>query len=52
LELVVEDTFAVFIYINNLIGYLALCSESVEEESITSRDDKLQCKNRLPGLVA
>jgi hypothetical protein len=34
LELVVEDTFAVFIYINNLIGYLALCSESVEQESI------------------
>jgi hypothetical protein len=36
LELVVEDAFAVFIYINNSIGYLALCSESVEQESITS----------------
>jgi len=36
LELVVEDTFAVFIYINNLIGHLALCSEGVEQESITS----------------
>jgi hypothetical protein len=36
LELVVEDTFAVFIYINNLIGYLAFCSESVEQESIMS----------------
>ena len=36
--------FCRFIYINNLIGHLALCSERVEHESITSRDDKLvQC---------